>query len=93
MERQIDAWGKRERHPYLRKLLKKAVRLILTFFFGVLLATLYHQMIINQHVRKTAEAVCENFGRDEAECKNGIDSLLDESDGLMDNNININGGE
>lgn len=91
MEKQIDAWEKRERHPHLRKLLKKAIHLILTFFFGVLLATLYHQMIINQHVRKTAETICENFGRDEAECKNGINSLLDESDGLVDNNINING--
>lgn len=92
MERQIDAWRKRERHPYLRKLLKKAIHLILTFFFGVLLATLYHQMIINQHVRKTAEVVCENFGRDEAECKKGIDSLLDESDSEVQNNVEINGG-
>lgn len=74
-------------------MLRKILHLILTFAFGVALATIYHQFVTNTQVRKTAEAVCENFGRDEQECKDGIDNLLDESDNEVDNNININGGE
>lgn len=65
----------------------------MTFIFGVVLATVYHQLVINQQVRNIAESVCENFGKDEQECKDGIDNLLDESDNEVDNNININGGE
>ena len=90
---QIDAWSKRKGHQRLRRVLRKMLHLILTFAFGVALATIYHQFVTNTQVRKTAEAVCENFGRDEQECKDGIDTLLDESDNEVDNNININGGE
>lgn len=93
MEIQIDAWNKRKGYQRLRRVLRKALHLALTFVFGVALATIYHQLIMNQQVRKTAEAVCENFGEDEQECKDGIDNLLDESDSEVDNNININGGE
>ena len=89
MEIQINAWSKRKGHQRLRKLLWKTLHLILTFIFGVALATVYHQFVTNTQVRKTAEAVCKNFGRDEQECKDGIDSLLDESDNEVDNNINI----
>lgn len=89
----INAWSKRKGHQRLRRVLRKVLHLILTFMFGVVLATVYHQFVTNTQVRKTAEAVCENFGRDEQECKDGIDNLLDESDNEVDNNININGGE
>ena len=92
MEILINAWSKRKGHQRLRRVLRKVLHLILTFVFGVVLATVYHQFVTNAQVRKTAEAVCENFGRDEQECKDGIDSLLDESDNEVDNNININGG-
>lgn len=93
MEIRINAWSKRKGHQRLRRVLWKTLHLILTFIFGVALATIYHQIIINQQVRNIAESVCENFGRDEQECKDGIDNLLDESDNEVDNNININGGE
>ena len=90
MEIQINAWSKRKGHQRLRKVLRKTLHLILTFIFGVALATVYHQLVTDQQVRKTAEAVCDNFGRDAQECKDGIDNLLDESDNEVDNNININ---
>lgn len=93
MEVQINAWSKRKGHQRLRKVLRKILHFILTFVFGVTLATVYHQFVMSNQVRKTAEAVCENFGRDEQECKDGVDGLLDESDNEVDNNININGGE
>lgn len=92
MEILIDGWEKRKGHPRLRKVLKKILHLTLTFVIGVALATIYHQIVINRYVRRAAESVCENFGRDEQECKEGIDNLLDESDNTVDNNININGG-
>lgn len=93
MEIQINAWSKRKGHQRLRRLLWKALHLILTFIFGVALATVYHQFVINKQVRKTAEAICENFGRDEQECKSGIDNVLDMSDEVVDNNINVGGEE
>lgn len=89
---QIDAWSKRKGHRRLRQLGKKALHLIITFALGVALATVYHLTVTNQRVRQAAETVCENFGRDEQECKNGIDNVLDESDNEVDNNININTG-
>ena len=89
----IHAWSKRKDHQRLRRLLKKMLHFTLTFVFGIALATIYHQIVINVQVRKTAEAICENFGRDEQECKDGIDNILDMSDNEIQNNININGGE
>lgn len=93
MEIQINAWSKRKGHQRLRRLLWKALHLILTFIFGAALATVYHQFVTNTQVRNIAESVCENFGRDEQECKNGIDNLLDESDEEVQNSVNISGGE
>lgn len=93
MEIQINAWSKRKGHQRLRKVLWKTLHLILTFIFGIALATIYHQFVTNKQVRKTAEAVCENFGRDEQECKAGIDNVLDMSDEVVDNNINVGGEE
>ena len=93
MEIQINAWSKRKGHQRLRRVSRKILHLILTFVFGVALATVYHQFVMNKQVRKTAEAVCENFGRDEQECKAGIDNVLDMSDEVVDNNINVGGEE
>ena len=72
---------------------KKTLHILLSFLIGVILATAFHLIVTNKQVRKTAEAVCENFGRDEQECKDGIDNVLDMSDEVVDNNININGGK
>ena len=91
MEIQINAWSKRKGHQRLRRVSRKILHLILTFVFGVALATVYHQFVMNKQVRKTAEAVCENFGRDEQECKAGIDNVLDMSDNEVQNNIEIKG--
>ena len=91
MEIQIHAWSKRKGHQRLRRVSRKILHLILTFVFGVALATVYHQFVMNKQVRKTAEAVCENFGRDEQECKAGIDNVLDMSDNEVQNNIEIKG--
>lgn len=93
MEIQINAWSKRKGHQRLRKLLWKTLHLILTFIFGVALATVYHQLVTNQQVRKTAEAVCDNFGRDAQECKDGIDDVLNMSDNVVQNNTNVKGDE
>lgn len=89
MYKRIDAWGKRKGHQRLRAIGRKILHLLLTFILGVILATIYHQLVMSEQVRKTAEAVCENFGRDEQECKSGIDNVLDMSDEVIDNNINI----
>lgn len=86
MEIQINAWSQRKGHQRLRKIWHIA----LSFLLGVAIATTYHLIVTNQQVRKTAEAVCDNFGRDAQECKDGVDNLLDESDNEVDNNININ---
>lgn len=93
MEIQINAWSKRKGHQRLKRVLWKILHLILTFIFGIALATIYHQFVTNKQVRKTAEAVCENFGKDEQECKAGIDNVLDMSDEIIDNNINVEGEE
>ena len=89
MYKRIDAWSKRKGHQRLRAIGSKILHLLLTFVLGVILATIYHQLVMSEQVRKTAEAVCENFGRDEQECKSGIDNVLNMSDEVIDNNINI----
>jgi len=76
-----------------RLIWKKIMHILLSFLIGVVLATAYHLIITNKQVRRTAEAVCENFGRDEQECKSGIDNVLDMSDEVVDNNINVGGEE
>lgn len=72
-------------------LLKKLLHVIVSFILGVILATIFHIIITNHQVRTTAEAVCDVFGRDAEECKNGIDNVLNMSDNEVQNNINING--
>lgn len=89
MEIKIDAWSNRKGHQRLRKILKEILNLAVTFILGVALATAYHLIVTNKQVRKTAEAICENFGRDEQKCKDGIDNVLDMSDQVVDNNINV----
>lgn len=70
---------------------KKALDVLLTFIVGLIIATAYHMFIMNKNIRSTAERVCEVYGRDEQECKDGIDELLDMSDNIVDNNINVEG--
>lgn len=72
-------------------LLKKLLHIIVSFILGVILATIFHIIITNHQVRTTAEAVCDVFGRDAEECKNGIDNVLDMSDNILDNNVNVKG--
>ena len=77
----------------LKWLGKEILHILLTFAIGVAIATAYHMLIMNKNVRSTAERVCEVYGRDEQECKDGIDELLDMSDNIVDNNINVEGGK
>lgn len=89
----ISAWSKRKGHRRLKLLGKKTLHLVLTFVLGVALATIYHAFATNEKVQKTAESICNNFGKDAEECKSNIDSFLETSDDEVGNNININGGE
>lgn len=43
------------------------------------------------HEIPTAETVCTVFGRDEQECKDGIDDVLDMTDNVTQNNTNVKG--
>lgn len=72
---------------------KKTLHVIVSFVLGVALATIFHVIITNHQVRTTAEAVCNVFGRDANECKDNIDNVLDMSDNVVDNNIEIKGGK
>lgn len=91
--KEINAWSKRKGHLRLRKIIKKALHLVITFILGIVLATIYHAFVTNDKVKQAAESICNNFGKDAEECKSNIDDLLNESDNEVDNNININGGE
>lgn len=73
----------------LKWLGKEVLHILLTFIVGLIIATAYHMLVTNKNVRSTAERVCEVYGRDEQECKEGIDDLLDMSDNIVDNNINV----
>ena len=90
MYKRIDAWSKRKGHQRLRTISRKVLHLLVTFILGVALATIYHQLVMSKQVRSGAEKICEAFGRDAEECKNGIDDVLDMSDDEVQNNININ---
>lgn len=81
----------KESHEELKLLGKEVLNVLLTFMVGLIIATAYHMFITNKMVRSTAERVCETYGRDEQECKDGIDDLLDMSDNIVDNNINVEG--
>lgn len=91
MDKQINAWSRRKTHPRLRWLGREVFHILLTFIIGVAIATVYHQLVTNKSVRSSLESVCSAYGRDEQECKAGIDDILDESDGVVDNNLNVKG--
>lgn len=83
--------GNEKGHKKLKWFEHKIIHLIATFILGVALATIFHVIITNHQVRTTAEAVCNVFGRDAEECKGGIDDVLNMSDNVLDNNINVKG--
>lgn len=91
MEKQIDAWDRRKGHKRLRWLGREILHILLTFAVGVAIATLYHELITNKSIRSGAERICTLYGRDENECKQNIDTVLDMSDDEVQNNINIKG--
>lgn len=91
MKIQIDAWEKRKGHRRLRWLGREILHILLTFAVGVAIATLYHEIITNKSIRSGAERICTLYGRDESECKANIDSVLNMSDDVVDNNINVKG--
>lgn len=93
IHKEIHAWSKRKGHQRLRWLGKEVAHILLTFAIGVVIATAYHLIVTNNQVITTAEKVCDAFGRDAEECRNGISDLLNMSDNEVQNNININGGE
>lgn len=87
----LEEGGKEKGHKKLKWFEHKIIHLIATFILGVALATIFHVIITNHQVRTTAEAVCNVFGRDAEECKGGIDDVLNMSDNVLDNNINVKG--
>ena len=91
MYRQINAWDKRKGHRRLRWLGREVLHILITFVVGVSIAMLYHELITNKVVRSGAEKICTLYGRDEAECKANIDSVLDMSDEDIQNNMTIKG--
>lgn len=80
-----------EGHPKLKKFWHKTWHIALSFLIGVSITTVVHVILSNQRVRTTAEAVCTVFGRDEQECKDGIDDVLDMADNVTQNNTNVKG--
>lgn len=91
MHKEIHAWDKRKGHQRLRWLGKEVLHILLTFAVGVAIATLYHELVTNKSIRSGAERICTLYGKDEEECKNNIDSVLNMSDDVVDNNINVKG--
>ena len=70
---------------------REILHILLTFAVGVSIAMLYHELVTNKSVRSAAERICVLYGRDEQECKANIDSALEMSDDVVDNNINVGG--
>ena len=91
MHKEIHAWDKRKGHQRLRWLGKEVLHILLTFAIGVAIATLYHELVTSKSIRSGAERICTLYGKDEEECKNNIDSVLNMSDDVVDNNINVKG--
>lgn len=91
VHKEIHAWSKRKGHQRLRWLGKEVLHILLTFAVGVAIATLYHELITNKSIRSGAERICTLYGKDENECKQNIDSVLNMSDDVVDNNINVKG--
>lgn len=89
--KEIHAWSKRKGHQKLRWLGKEVLHILLTFAVGVAIATLYHELITNKSIRSGTERICTLYGKDENECKQNIDTVLDMSDDEVQNNINIKG--
>lgn len=87
----ISAWSKRKAHRRLRWLGREVLHILLTFVVGVSIAMLYHELVTSQSVRSAAERICVVYGKDQQECKDNIDEVLDMSDEEVDNNINIRG--
>lgn len=91
MYKSINAWSKRKAHPRLRWLGREVLHILLTFTIGVIIASAYNWLVTNKSVISTAEQVCSIYGRDEQECKDGIDNILNESENVLDNNLNVKG--
>ena len=91
MHKEIHAWDKRKGHQRLRWLGKEVLHILLTFAIGVAIATLYHELVTSKSIRSGAERICTLYGKDEEECKQNIDSVLNMSDDVVDNNINVKG--
>lgn len=85
METKIDAWSKRKARPKLRWLGREVLHILLTFVVGVSIAMLYHEIVTNKSVRSAAERICVVYGRDQQECKDNIDEVLNMSDEDLSN--------
>lgn len=86
-----EAMGRGSAANKMRRVWGKIWRITLSFLFGVAITTVVHVVLTNHQVRKTAEAVCTVFGSDEAQCKDGIDDVLDMADQVTENNTNVKG--
>ena len=82
---------KKNKFQRLKKFWSKTWHIVLSFVVGVILATIFHIIVSNHQIRKTAEAVCTVFGSDEQQCKDGIDDVLNMSDNVVQNNTNVKG--
>lgn len=71
----------------LKWLGKKSLHITISFIIGVLVATIFHEITTNNKVRIGAEKICTVFGRDEQECKDNIDSVLNVADNEMQNTM------
>lgn len=85
------SYKKKKGHQKLKKFWNKTWHIALSFLLGVAITTVVHIILTNHQVRKTAEAVCTVFGREEQECKDGIDDVLDMADQVTENNTNVKG--
>lgn len=82
---------KKKKLQGFKKIWSKVWHIALSFIIGVALATVFHIIVSNHQIRKTAEAVCTVFGSDEQQCKDGIDDVLNMSDNVVQNNTNVKG--
>lgn len=58
------SFKEKKKHPKFKKLWSKVWHIVLSFVVGVILATIFHIIVSNHQIRKTAEAVCTVFGSD-----------------------------
>lgn len=91
MEVKINAHNKRQHHPKLRQFWRKTWHIALSFILGVAITTVVHVILSDQKIRTAAEVVCAVFGRDEQECKDGIDDVLNSIDNVTQNNVDVKG--